>query len=131
MGLDMVLRSTAASLALAGTSLLGGGALALEPAAVDAKFKDLTELAPVSTTGELIPLKPFGMVAFFSPLAADLFEGEWRKRPGNRGEFRVAPLSLMYFEAAFLAAREKNFDLTKAYVPDPAQIPAVVGLQLP
>ena len=100
----MFLRATAASLVLAGASLLGSGAFALEPAAVDAKFKDVTVLTPVSKTGELMPLKQFGMLAFFSPLAADLFAGEWRKRPGNKGEFRVAPLSLTQFEAAFLAA---------------------------
>ena len=130
MGSDMFLRSTAASLVLAGASLLGTGALALEPAAVDAKFKDVTVLTPVSKTGELMPLEKVGMLAFFSPLAAELFAGEWRKRPGNTGEFRVAPLSLTQFEAAFLAEKEKDSDLTKAYVPDPAQIPAVVGLQL-
>ena len=47
MGSDMFLRSTAASLVLAGASLLGSGAFALEPAAVDAKFKDVTVLMTV------------------------------------------------------------------------------------
>ena len=117
-------------LSLVGAMGLPPIAHALEPDAVDAKFNQVTVLTPVSKSGELLPLKDVGMVAFFSPLAADLFAKEWRKRSGGQGEFRVAPLALTQFEAAYLTAKEKEADLKKAYVPDPAQMPAVVGLQL-
>jgi len=117
-------------LSLVGAMGLPPIAHALEPDAVDAKFNQVTVLTPVSKSGELLPLKDVGMVAFFSPLAADLFAKEWRKRSGGQGGFRVAPLALTQFEAAYLTAKEKEADLTKAYVPDPAQMPAVVGLQL-
>ena len=126
----MMAKTIPAVLALVGMSLGAPVAYALEPEMVDGKFKEVRVLTPVTKTGELKPLKEAGMVAFFSPLAADLFAQEWRKRPGNEGEFRVAPLALTQFESAYLAAKESDSDLAKTYVPDPAQIPAVVGLQL-
>ncbi len=126
----MTIRSFATAFLLAGSTLLGSVASALEPDAVDAKFQAVTVLTPVTESGELQPLKQAGLVAFFSTLAADLFAEQWRKRTGDNGEFRVAPLALTQFEAAFLAAREADPNLTKSYVPDPAQIPAVVGLQM-
>ncbi|WP_115120305.1 hypothetical protein [Synechococcus sp. UW105] len=126
----MANRSFAIAFVLACASLFAPCARALEPDAVDAKFQTVTVLTPVTEAGELKPLKQAGMVAFFSTLAADLFAQQWRQRTGETGEFRVAPLALTQFEAAFLKARESDSSLTKAYVPDPAQIPAVVGLQL-
>ena len=105
-------------------------AQALEADVVDSKFANVTVLAPVTKAGELRPIADVGMIAFFSPLAANLFAQGWRKQTGNEGEFRVAPLSLTEFEAAFLTARQKNVNLSKAYVPDPAQIPTAVGLQM-
>lgn len=116
--------------ALAFSSLLAPSARALDPEAVDAKFQAVTVLTPVTEDGDLKPLNEVGMVAFFSTLAADLFAQQWRKRTGETGEFRVAPLALTQFEAGYINARESNASLTKSYVPDPAQIPAVVGLQL-
>lgn len=126
----MVLRRAALGLLAVGGMGLTPMARGLEADAVDAKFNEVTVLTPVSKTGELLPLKDVGMVAFFSRLAADLFAKEWRKRSGDQDEFRVAPLALTQFEAAYLTAKEKEADLNKAYVPDPAQMPAVVGLQL-
>ena len=101
-------------LSLVGAMGLPPIAHALEPDAVDAKFNQVTVLTPVSKSGELLPLKDVGMVAFFSPLAADLFAKEWRKRSGGEGEFRVAPLALTQFEAAYLTAKETEADLKKA-----------------
>jgi hypothetical protein len=115
---------------LASATLASPLAQALEADVVDSKFASVIVLAPVTEAGELRPIADVGMVAFFSPLAANLFAQGWRKRTGNKEEFRVAPLSLTEFEAAFLTAREKNDNLSKAYVPDPAQIPAAVGLQM-
>ena len=126
----MTIRSVALTLAMFGSALAAPMAHALEPGAVDSKFRNVIILAPVNQTGELMPLKDVGMVAFFSRLAADQFAIGWQKRTGNSGEFRVAPLSLTQFESAFLTAQEKDQNLAKAYVPDPAQIPAVVGLQM-
>ena len=115
---------------LASATLVSPLAQALEADVVDSKFASITVLAPVTKAGELRPIADVGMVAFFSPLAANLFAQGWRKQTGNKGEFRVAPLSLTQFEAAFLTARQKNENLSRTYIPDPAQIPAVVGLQL-
>lgn len=115
---------------LVSAALVSPSAQALEADVVDSKFASVTVLAPVTEAGELRPIKDVGMVAFFSPLAANLFAQGWRKKTGNKGEFRVAPLSLTEFEAAFLTARQKNDNLSKNYVPDPAQIPAAVGLQM-
>ena len=115
---------------LASTTLVAPVAQALEADVVDSKFASVTVLAPVTEAGELRPIADVGMIAFFSPLAANLFAQGWRKKTGNQGEFRIAPLSLTEFEAAFLTARQKNENLSKTYVPDPAQIPAAVGLQL-
>ena len=126
----MVLRRAALALSVVGAMSVTPMARALEADAVDAKFNQVTVLTPVTKTGELLPLKDVGMVAFFSRLSADLFAKEWRKRSGGQGEFRVAPLALTQFEAAYLTAKETEADLNKAYVPDPAQMPAVVGLQL-
>jgi hypothetical protein len=116
--------------AFASATLVSPLAQALEANVVDSKFASVTVLSPVTKTGELKPIRDVGMVAFFSPLAANLFAQEWRKRTKNESEFRVAPLSLTEFEAAFLTARQKNSALSKTYIPDPAQIPAAVGLQL-
>lgn len=115
---------------LASATLVAPAAKALEADVVDSKFASVTVLAPVTEAGELKPIADVGMVAFFSPLAANLFAQGWRKKTSNQEEFRVAPLSLTEFEAAFLTARQKNKNLSKTYVPDPAQIPAAVGLQL-
>ena len=105
-------------------------AQALEPKTVDSKFRNVIVLTPVDKSGELLLLKDVGMVAFFSRLAADQFAIRWRKSSGSADEFRVAPLSLTQFELAFLTAQAKDEDLAKVYVPDPAQIPAVIGLQM-
>ncbi|WP_413324237.1 hypothetical protein [Synechococcus sp. MIT S9503] len=126
----MTIRSVALSLAIFGSPLAVPMAHALEPEAVDSKFQNVIILTPVDETGELMLIKDVGMVAFFSRLAADQFAKGWQKRTGNSGEFRVAPLSLTRFESAFLTAQEKDQNLAKAYVPDPAQIPAVIGLQM-
>ena len=126
----MLFRSTALTLALLGPALATPMAHALEPEAVDSKFQNVIVLTPVDESGELLSLKDVGMVAFFSRLAADQFAIGWRKRSGNANEFRVAPLSLIQFESAFLTAQAKDEGLAKVYVPDPAQIPAVIGLQM-
>ena len=128
--LVMVLRAIGLAMVFGGASLLVSVAHALEPDAVDAKFSKVRVLTPVTKDGDFLPLENVGMVAFFSPLAADLFAQEWRKRDGNQGEFRVAPLALTQFEAAYLSVKKADAALTKVYLPDPAQIPAVVGLQL-
>ena len=126
----MLFRSTALTLALLGPALATPMAHALEPEAVDSKFQNVIVLTPVDKSGELLSLKDVGMVAFFSRLAADQFAIGWRKRSGNANEFRVAPLSLIQFESAFLTAQAKDEGLAKVYAPDPAQIPAVIGLQM-
>lgn len=126
----MMLRSAALTLAMLGSPFALPMVHALEPEAVDSKFQNVIVLTPVDKSEELLPLKGVGMVAFFSRLAADQFAIEWRKRSGSTDEFRVAPLSLTQFESAFLTAQAKDQSLTKSYVPDPAQIPAVIGLQM-
>ena len=126
----MLFRSIALTLAVLGPALATPMAQALEPEAVDSKFQNVIVLTPVDQSGELLSLKDVGMVAFFSRLAADQFAIGWRKRSGSANEFRVAPLSLIQFESAFLTAQAKDQSLTKADVPEPAQIPAVIGLQM-
>ena len=126
----MMKRATALVLSILISPLTIPTARALEPEAVDAKFQNVIVLTPVDKSGELLPLKDIGMVAFFSRLAADQFATGWKQRFGNTGEFRVAPISLTQFESAFLAEQAKGKKLAKAYVPDPTQIPAVVGLQM-
>ncbi|EAQ70068.1 hypothetical protein RS9917_04515 [Synechococcus sp. RS9917] len=111
-----------------GAGGLFSAARALPPEQVDQAFATVTVLTPVTAAGEVRALKDVGMVAFFSPLAADLFARNWRQRQPGEAEFRVAPLALTTFEAAYLAARQKDEALQRAYLPDPAQIPAVVGL---
>ncbi|WP_240789305.1 hypothetical protein [Synechococcus sp. BS56D] len=111
-----------------GAGGLFSAAQALTPEQVDQAFSTVTVLTAVTATGEVRALKNVGMVAFFSPLAADLFAKNWRQRQPGEAEFRVAPLALTTFEAAYLAARQKDEALQRAYLPDPAQIPAVVGL---
>jgi len=66
--------------AFASATLVSPLAQALEANVVDSKFASVTVLSPVTKTGELKPIRDVGMVAFFSPLAANLFAQEWRKR---------------------------------------------------
>ena len=126
----MMKRTTALVLSILASPLTITSALALEPEAVDAKFQNVIVLTPVDKSGELLPLEDIGMVAFFSRLAADQFAAGFKQRFNTKDEFRVAPISLTQFESAFLTAQAKDENLAKAYVPDPTQIPAVIGLQM-
>ena len=69
---------------LVSAALVSPSARALEADVVDSKFASVTVLAPVTEAGELRPITDVGMVAFFSPLAANLFAQGWRKKEGTQ-----------------------------------------------
>jgi len=100
-------------------------ASALEPAAIEAKLSTIVVLTPLDNAGQPIVLKGAGMVAAFSPFAAQQLQLRWKeltKASKDQQISRFAPLTLTQFEAIYLKARSSQKDLTKVYLPDPFQV---------
>lgn len=119
--MSMAARVVAASLV---GGVFGMPARALEPVDVRAKFSEIVVLAPVEPAGSLRALPDVGLVAALSPTAATAVQKRWSERAASskrQEQLRFQRMTLIDFEAAATALRQKDSKLSITYVPDPEQ----------